>query len=48
MSSEEKVIRVKRVRLVVDQLIIEPGRIVIKRPKKKGEEEVLLVREEGY
>jgi hypothetical protein len=47
MASNEKVIRVKRVRLVADQLVIEPGQIVIKRPKKKkDEEDVLLVREE--
>jgi hypothetical protein len=47
MSSGEKVIRVKRVRLVVSELVIEPGQIIIKRPKKKKDEgDVLLVREE--
>jgi len=43
MSSEgEKRIRVKKLRIVADQLIVEPSRIIIKRPgKEKKEEEEL-------
>jgi hypothetical protein len=45
MSSErERVIRVKRLRIVADELIIEPGRIIIRRPGRKGEER----EEEGF
>jgi len=39
MSSEEKKIRVKRLRISADHLIIEPSRIIIMRPKKKKDEE---------
>ena len=40
MSSEgEKQIRVKRLRIVTDQLVIEPSRIIINRPGKEEEEE---------
>jgi hypothetical protein len=40
MSSEgEKRIRVKKLRIVADQLIVEPSRIIIKRPGKKEREE---------
>jgi len=41
MSSEgEKQIRVKKLRVVAEQLVIEPSQIIIKRPnRKKGEEE---------
>jgi hypothetical protein len=40
MSSEgEKQIRVKRLRIVADQLVIEPSRIIIKRPGKEEKEE---------
>lgn len=49
MSSEEKKIRVKRLRVVADQLIIEPSRIIIKRQgkeKEKEEEEVMGFEEE--
>jgi len=51
MSSEEKKIRVKKLRVVADELVIEPSRIVIKRPggekkKKEEEEEVLGFEEE--
>jgi len=50
MSSEEKKIRVKRLRIMADQLVIEPSRIVIKRPgkekKEEGEEELLGLEEE--
>jgi hypothetical protein len=42
MSSKERVIRVKRVRVVADELIIEPDRIIIRRPER--EEEVPIVR----
>jgi len=42
MSSEgEKRIRVKKLRIVADQLIVEPSRIIIKRPERKEEEEEL-------
>ena len=37
MSSKEKTIKVKRLRIVADQLVIEPSRIVIKRPSKERE-----------
>ena len=49
MSSEEKKIRVKRLRVVADKLVIEPSRIIIKRPgkeKKNEEEEVMGFEEE--
>ena len=48
MSSEEKSIRVKRLRIMADQLVIEPSRIIIKRPgkEKKEEEEVIGFEEE--
>jgi hypothetical protein len=51
MSSEEKKVRVKRLRVVADQLIIEPSRIIIQRPgkeKEKKEEEELLGFEEEF
>jgi hypothetical protein len=37
MPPDEKVVRLKRIRIVADQLIIEPSRIVIKRPGKERE-----------
>jgi len=39
--SEEKTIRIKKLKIVADQLIVEPSRIVIKRPgsKRRMEEE---------
>ncbi len=48
MPSEEKTIKVKKLRIMADQLVIEPSRIVIKRPtrKEKEEEEELLGFEE--
>jgi len=49
MSSEgERKIRVKKLRVIADQLVIEPSRIVIKRPgkEKKEEEEELGFEEE--
>ena len=48
MSSGEKKIRVKKLRIVADQLVIEPSRIIIKRPgrEKEKEEEVLGFEEE--
>jgi hypothetical protein len=39
MSSDEKTVRLKKVRIIADQLVIEPSRIVIKRPSKEKEEE---------
>jgi hypothetical protein len=40
MSSEgEKQIRVKKLRVIADQLVIEPSRIIIKRPGKEKREE---------
>ena len=40
MSSEgEKQIRVKKLRIVADQLIVEPSQIIIKRPGKEKREE---------
>ena len=41
MSSGEKSIRVKKLRIMADQLVIEPSRIIIKRPgsERKAEEE---------
>jgi len=49
MSSEEKRIRVKKLRIVADQLVIEPSRIIIKRPgKEKGEEEETFGFEEEF
>jgi len=39
MSSGEKTVRLKRVRIIADQLVIEPSRIVIRRPNKEKEEE---------
>jgi len=40
MSSEgEKQIRVKKLRIVADQLVIEPSKIIIKRPGKKEKKE---------
>ena len=47
--SEEKTIRMKKLRIVADQLVIEPSRIVIKRPgkeEKREEKEVVLRFEE--
>jgi hypothetical protein len=48
MSSEEKKIRVKKLRVVADELVIEPSRIIIRRPgkEKKREEELLGFEEE--
>jgi hypothetical protein len=49
MSSEERTIRVKKLRIMADQLIVEPEKIVIKRPSKKekrGEEELWGFEEE--
>jgi len=44
--SEEKSIKVKKLRIVADQLVIEPSRIIIKRPgsEKRIEEEEEVVR----
>jgi hypothetical protein len=41
MSSEEKSIRVKKLRITADQLVIEPTRIIIRRPgsERRTEEE---------
>ena len=41
MSSEEKSIRIKKLRIMAEQLVIEPQRIIIKRPgsEKRMEEE---------
>ena len=39
MSEKERVIRVKRLRIVTDELVIEPGRILIKRPGKERKEQ---------
>jgi len=40
MSSEgEKQIRVKKLRIIADQLVVEPSRIIIKRPSKEEKEE---------
>jgi len=46
MSSGEKTVRLKRVRIIADQLVIEPSRIVIKRPSKEKEEEAVFEFEE--
>jgi hypothetical protein len=49
MSSEEKKIRVKKLKVVADELIIEPSRIIIKRPgreEKKEEEKFIGFEEE--
>ena len=51
MSSEEKSIRVKKLRIAADQLVIEPTRIIIKRPgserrTEEEEEEVIGFEEE--
>ena len=49
MSSEGKSIKVKKLRIVADQLVIEPSRIIIKRPgseKRIGEEEEVVGFEE--
>ena len=43
--SEEKTIRMKRLRIVADQLVIEPSRIIIKRPGKEGKREEVGVLE---
>jgi len=42
MSPDEKTIRVKKLKIVADQLVVEPSRIIIKRPgsEKRTEEEV--------
>jgi hypothetical protein len=37
--SSEKTIRVKKLRIIAEELVIEPGRIIIKRPQKKKEGE---------
>ena len=39
MSEKERVIRVKRLRIVADELVIEPGRILIKRPGREKKEQ---------
>jgi len=44
-SEEERKIRVKKLRVIAEQLVIEPSRIIIKRPGKeerKEEEELGL------
>jgi hypothetical protein len=51
MSSEEKSIRVKKLRVMADQLVIEPTRIIIRRPgserrTEEEEEEVIGFEEE--
>jgi len=52
MSSEEKSIRVKKLRIMADQLVIEPTRIVIKRPgserRMEEEDEGVLELEEEF
>jgi hypothetical protein len=49
VSSEktEKTIRVKKLRIVADELVIEPNKIVIRRPaeKKKEEEDMIWFKE---
>ena len=39
MSSEEKKIKVRKLRVVADELVIEPTRIVIRRPGKEKRRE---------
>jgi len=39
MSEGEKQIRVKKLKIVADELLIEPSRIVIKRPSREEREE---------
>jgi hypothetical protein len=39
MSEGEKQIRVKKLKIVADELLIEPSRIVIKRPSREKREE---------
>jgi hypothetical protein len=46
MSSEEKKIRVRKLRIVADELVIEPSRIIIKRPGRKKKEEMVGFEEE--
>jgi len=46
MSSEEKSIRVKKLRITAEQLVIEPQRIIIKRPGREEKEEILELEEE--
>jgi hypothetical protein len=48
MSSGEKRIKVKRVRIVADELVIEPEVIIIEKPKKREEEEMLIRLRERY
>ena len=36
MPSGEKVVRLKKIRIVADQLVIEPSRIIIRRPSKEA------------
>ena len=36
MPYGEKVVKLKRIRIVADQLVIEPSRIIIKRPSKEA------------
>ena len=52
MSSEEKTIRVKKLRIMADQLVIEPTRIIIKRPgserRREEEDEGVLELEEEF
>jgi len=43
--SEEKTIRIKKLRVVADQLIVEPSRIIIKRPGREEKEEEVGVME---
>jgi hypothetical protein len=38
-SEEERKIRVKKLRVIAEQLVIEPSRIIIKRPGKEKREE---------
>ena len=39
MSEKERVIRVKRLRIVTDELVIEPSKILIKRPGREKKEQ---------
>ncbi len=42
MSSREKTIRVKRLRIVADELVVEPSRIIISRGKIEDDDEYIL------
>jgi hypothetical protein len=42
MPQDEKTIRVKRLRIVADELVVEPARIIISRRNKKDDDEYIL------